>query len=271
MPDVNYMKQLAEQFEKGELKILGDEEHFEFACDQCGKCCRNRSDIILNPLDIFHLTLATGKTCKEVVDKYGECYLGPSSHLPLVRLRYREELDGQTTCYFLGRRDGKFFCRVHEHKPGVCRTYPLGKITAAAKDGGDPLLAPSFFLQEEDGTYCAGLKRAHAEHINQKVIDWVGGPERKRVSNIYGDIFSEFTKAYGKLFDKHKRFKRMDKVSQSVLVGALGKMLYLEYDDCKTDDEFLERFRFMMELAKEMCQQVQQDPKYIIKLMQKAG
>ena len=36
MPDVNYMKQLAEQFEKGELKILGDEEHFEFACDQCG-------------------------------------------------------------------------------------------------------------------------------------------------------------------------------------------------------------------------------------------
>jgi len=54
-------------------------------------------------------------------------------------------------------------------------------------------------------------------------------------------------------------------------VGALGKMLYLEYDDCKTDDEFLERFRFMMELAKEMCQQVQQDPKYIIKLMQKAG
>ena len=99
----------------------------------------------------------------------------------------------------------------------------------------------------------------------------MGGPERKRVSNIYGDIFSEFTKAYGKFFDKHKRFERMDKVSQSVLVGALGKMLYLEYDDCKTDDEFLERFRFMMELAKEMCQQVQQDPKYIIKLMQKAG
>ena len=179
MPDVNYMKQLAEQFEKGELKILGDEEHFEFACDQCGKCCRNRSDIILNPLDIFHLKLATGKTCKEVVDKYGECYLGPSSHLPLVRLRYREELDGQTTCYFLGRRDGKFFCRVHEHKPGVCRTYPLGKITAAAKDGGDPLLAPSFFLQEEDGTYCAGLKRAHAEHVKRSLIGWADRSARE--------------------------------------------------------------------------------------------
>lgn len=270
MPDVNYMMQLAEKFQNNELKILGDEERFEFACDQCGKCCRDREDILLNPLDIFHLTLATGKTSREIVNKYGECYLGPSSHLPLVRLKYREDLDGHTTCYFLGRRDGKFFCRVHEYKPGVCRTYPLGKITAASKDG-DPVLAPSYFLQDEGDVPCAGLRRAHKEHVTQKVIDWVGGPERKRVSNVYGDIFSEFTKQYGLFFDKSKKFERLDNASKAILVGALGKMLYLEYDDCKTDDEFLKRFRFMMELAKELCVQVQKDPKYLLKLAEKAS
>lgn len=270
MPDINYMKQLAEKLEKNELPILKDEDRFEFACDQCGKCCRDRSDIILNPLDIFHLTIATGKSCREVVDKYGECYLGPSSHLPLVRLKYREEPDGHTTCRFLGRKDGKFICRVHAYKPGVCRTYPLGKITAASKDG-DAVLAPSYFLQDEDDANCAGLRRAHREHITQKVIDWVGGSEQKRVSNLYGEIFSEFTKDYGKLFDKHKRFERLDMSSQATLIGAIGKMLYLEYDDCKTDEEFLSRFRFFMGLAKELCEQVIKDPKYFYKIVEQAG
>lgn len=44
MPDVEYMKRLAERFERGEVPFLEANDKFEFACDQCGKCCRDRSD-----------------------------------------------------------------------------------------------------------------------------------------------------------------------------------------------------------------------------------
>ena len=72
MPDVEYMKRLAEKLERGEVPFLGANDTFEFACDQCGKCCRDREDILLSPLDIFHLSKATGKTGKEILEKYGE-------------------------------------------------------------------------------------------------------------------------------------------------------------------------------------------------------
>ena len=32
---------------------IGTDEHFRFHCKQCGKCCINREDILLNPKDLY--------------------------------------------------------------------------------------------------------------------------------------------------------------------------------------------------------------------------
>ena len=100
MANQEYMKQLAEKFDKGEIKFLDENDEIEFTCEQCGKCCRNRDDIIISPFDLYHMVRATGKGPMEVTSKYGNLYIGHNSNLPIIQLRYREEPDGRTTCYF---------------------------------------------------------------------------------------------------------------------------------------------------------------------------
>lgn len=95
-------EELLEMVTNNTINPLQDEDTFIAGCKQCGKCCRNRNDIILNAFDVFHIAQATGKTMREVADKYGESYIGESSGMPLIVLKYRKDSFGDgTTCYFL--------------------------------------------------------------------------------------------------------------------------------------------------------------------------
>ena len=49
----DYKEILVEQYEKGLVPTITREQDFCFDCVQCGECCRNREDILLNPLDVF--------------------------------------------------------------------------------------------------------------------------------------------------------------------------------------------------------------------------
>lgn len=51
----NYKEKLMKMYVKRELPLLKRNEKFNFACVQCGECCRNRDDILLNPFDVFRL------------------------------------------------------------------------------------------------------------------------------------------------------------------------------------------------------------------------
>ena len=44
--------EIAENLDK--MKI-GVDDTFEFGCRACGKCCRNRTDIIVSPRDIYNI------------------------------------------------------------------------------------------------------------------------------------------------------------------------------------------------------------------------
>lgn len=265
MPDVEYMKRLAEKIEKGEIPFLEENDRFEFACDQCGKCCRDRSDIILSPLDVFHLSKATGMTGKQILDRYGDRYIGPQSSLPIVRLKYREEENGHTTCYFLGKKEGKYYCRVHEHKPTVCRTYPLGKLHAHKKDDENVCFKPKYFLQEYDPTSnCSGLKRSRREHIQQTMVDWVGGKEKMEIADKYSEIFYRFTAEYGKELKLEKIKKDASPISFEMFYGVLGRMIYTDYDDCLTDEQFLNKLEFNLGMALTLVKKVSENPNYLL-------
>ena len=76
-------------YENFEDMRIGVDESFQFHCNQCGKCCINREDILLNPKDLYNIAKHLGLTPEDVVEKYGETYLGGSSRLPIVRLKPR--------------------------------------------------------------------------------------------------------------------------------------------------------------------------------------
>lgn len=103
-----------------EQNCLGPDDTFEFGCDRCGKCCRNRNDILLNPIDVYRMAKYLKITPKELVGTYCERYQGETSRIVVVHLLPKEY---RKTCPFLGK-DG---CSIHEAKPTVCAIYPLGR------------------------------------------------------------------------------------------------------------------------------------------------
>lgn len=113
----NRLKEIIDNYDS--LKI-GIDEPFRFNCTQCGKCCINRDDILLNPKDLYNLGKELKMTPEDVVMTYCETYIGDSSRFPIVRLRPRGSIK---RCPLL--KDRK--CSVHKAKPTVCAMFPIGR------------------------------------------------------------------------------------------------------------------------------------------------
>ena len=63
------LQYIAEHFDE---MCIGTESRFRFHCNQCGKCCINREDILLNPKDLYNISKALGLTPQETVAQYCE-------------------------------------------------------------------------------------------------------------------------------------------------------------------------------------------------------
>ena len=70
---------------------------FAFSCDRCGRCGREREDVLLNPADLFRIAKFLNQTPSQVVEHYCECCIGPDSGLPLIRLKPKAY---RNTCHF---------------------------------------------------------------------------------------------------------------------------------------------------------------------------
>lgn len=264
------LEKLKEKLSKGELEFLTEYSEFVFACDQCGHCCRNRDDILLTPYDIYNLVKATGKTVDEILKKYGNLYIGDGSRLPIVQLRYREEPDGNTTCYFLGQKEGKHYCRVNAYKPGVCRTFPLGKLSGGEEHNNNTkIYSVKYFCQECDDPNCKGGIRANKENIKQRLIDWVGGPEKKRLMDKYSEIFSTFLIEYKNEFVDRKIEKKLDPLSRLLFFKYITDLIYFNYDFNVGDDEFLDNMNFNLQGVLSLVKDIEKDNDYIKKAVYK--
>ena len=100
---------------------------FKFHCTQCGKCCINREDILLNPLDLFRASKELGMTPLDFVEAYCETYLGESSRMPIVRILPRGSIK---RCPLM--KDRK--CLIHKSKPTVCAMFPIGRVLRIEAD-----------------------------------------------------------------------------------------------------------------------------------------
>lgn len=248
-------KDIRERIAEGDIPYIGDNDEFCFTCEQCGECCRNRGDILLNPIDVLRLCRTLQMDPVAFADKYGERYVGSETRLPLIRIDFRDTygLGGNvigTRCPFLSNRGGKYFCRVHEGKPFVCYAFPLGRISSSEDGRID-------FLIQDDGT-CTGARKAKREGIMQNVTAWVGGKEKV-------DLDREFYEAFNRLLDDIKSWINLKKLSEwqkgksreySAWLRTAGKILYEDIDISMTDREYIDHFkatvpRFMKVLCDE--------------------
>ena len=243
MAHVHYMEELVKKIEKGEMIFLDDDSEFVFSCKQCGKCCHDRNDILISPHDFFHMVKATGKEPEEVIERYTNVYVGASSHMTVMQLRYRNELNGHTTCYFLGKKDGKYYCRIQDHKPFVCRAYPLGRMTACNPKEQDPDTKTNrYFLQDFSDDHCIGEKNAKKDNIKQQVTDWLGGKEKKKCSEKYNNLFHQFYMKLFQVIDLKKMFCFPSLEIRTQYYNTMFFLFYLKYDFSGNDEDFLKQY-----------------------------
>lgn len=102
------------------MTLIGVDETFQFGCNQCGKCCINREDILCTPKDVFRISKKLGISTYDFIKRYCDTYLGDTTHMPVVRIVPH---DAAGHCPLLVNNK----CVVHECKPTVCAMYPIGR------------------------------------------------------------------------------------------------------------------------------------------------
>lgn len=118
------------------VEILETTDSFDFKCQQCGRCCMNREDIILNPFDVFNGARFLGITPKEFIDNNCKKTLGGTSKIPMLLLKTTD--NGFCPLLKLDVKDGgKFKCTINPAKPGTCSNHPLGVTWSTNKTTGE--------------------------------------------------------------------------------------------------------------------------------------
>jgi len=96
-----------------------------FSCGMCGECCRmNTTDsnlIIMSAPEVREIMAATGLSWDEVAEPYPDL-LEEDGVSYTFDWCIRRHPEGSRSCVFQGA-DNR--CTIYEHRPWICRTYPL--------------------------------------------------------------------------------------------------------------------------------------------------
>jgi len=219
MPHLDDLKYISENINK---MAIGLDDTFEFSCRRCGNCCRNRDDIILTSKDVYNIAKDLSRTPYEVIKGYCETYIGPSSGIPVARLKPR----GDMSCPLLFKND----CILHKAKPGICAIYPIGRYVL--RENTDDI-QPGDIL--EAGYLKMPVKCGKKHTIT--VRDWLG-----KFGIPVNDTF--FSLWHTTLVYLGSYFAKMVKQNTSGtllndLYEAVANVLYVNYD---TSKEFFPQF-----------------------------
>ena len=222
MSDQRY--EIIENFEK---YSIGLDDVFAFKCRSCGKCCRNREDIMLTSRDVYNIATALNLTHEQVIEKYCEVYIGRDSRIPIVRLMPRGV---NNVCPLLvGNR-----CSVHSLKPAVCAMFPIGRVIASEDApthmglGNNPNEIQYIF----NGATCGSRRK------KQTVRAWLdnfGIP-------VNDHFFIKWNATIFKLIAALSQYEGKDGITDramEMMWGGIFSALYINYD---TSKEFYPQF-----------------------------
>lgn len=132
---------------------IDSKSSFSFACRpgiSCFNACCSNLDLNLTPYDVLCLRSHLDLGSRSFLERYGKIVCAPDTAVPGVRLTMMQ--DYERSCPFVTPAG----CSVYPHRPGACRTYPVGRATSMTSDG----LQEKFFLIKEP--HCAGFKEEQA-------------------------------------------------------------------------------------------------------------
>lgn len=200
-------------------KLYGINDLVKADCGDCkgchACCCGMGQSIILDPLDVFRLTMGLGVSFEELLADKVELHVVDGMILPNLKMQGEEE-----ACTFL---NGEGRCSIHAFRPGICRLFPLGRYY---ENGSF-----QYFLQTHE---CKKENRAKV-----KVKKWIDTPEVKK----YEKFVLDWHNYLGKMEEcLEKEPEKAKKISMDIL-----KNFYLAPYD--TEQEFYPQFEERRELA----------------------
>ena len=212
-----------------ESMTIGLDDTFKFHCDQCGKCCTHREDIILSPMDIFKVAKELKMTPVEFYHEYCVFNIGEHTRMPIVRLASEGK---DTHCVLLKNHR----CSVHKVKPAVCAMFPLGRYMSFEKDDYNAESIDTskvkYLLQPPE---CGDESETHT------VREWLSGFDIK----LEDEAFVQWQKAISRFSNKFKELeKKQDMLTMMEIWFVVRVSLYLQYD---TSKEFLPQFNYNVE------------------------
>ena len=193
---------------------LGSDDTFRFHCTECGKCCKQREDILLTPYDLNRIARYLNIEVGQVIQEYCVWYVGKSSRLPVVAMNMQ---GAEQKCPFLECRK----CKIHAAKPTVCALFPLGRVGTSKDYSIRYILQPVHCGTDED---------------EQTVREWLAG---------YGlEESEEWFRAWQKtIIPLSQRINGyVDGLSERMInmIGeGLLNVLYVHYNN---DQDFMEQF-----------------------------
>lgn len=218
-----------ELFRDLESMTIGLDDTFKFHCDQCGKCCTHREDIILSPMDIFKMAKEMKMTPVEFYHEYCVFNIGEHTRMPIVRLASEGK---DTHCVLLKNHR----CSVHKVKPAVCAMFPLGRYMSFEKDDYNAEAIDTskvkYLLQPPE---CGDESETHT------VREWLSGFDIK----LEDEAFVQWQKAISRFSNKFKELeKKQDMLTMMEIWFVVRVSLYLQYD---TSKDFLPQFNYNVE------------------------
>ncbi len=214
-----------EMFQDIESMTIGLDDTFKFHCTQCGKCCRNREDIMLSAFDIFQMSRYLKMNPDEFFEKYCNWYIGDNSRFPIIRLN---SVSANKRCPLL--RNNK--CSVHAAKPAVCAMYPLGRYIAVNNEDTNH---PTFEGQEVK--YLLQPLDCGDESETHTVREWLEGFDIETEGEIFM-LWHKCILSFGESIRKLE--KELDIMTMLPIWNAIRLFLYLDYD---TEDDFMPQLK----------------------------
>lgn len=168
-------------------------EMFSFLCHKQISCfthCCRELELALTPYDMLRLRQATAMHSAELHDTYVIEELSSEDLFPRFYLTMVD--DGSASCVFVSGEG----CTIYQHRPGACRTYPLGRGTVRNGNG----LNYQFVLLHEP--HCRGF----AEKKLHTIKSFMDSQELEPF-NRFNDLLTRIT--------QHSKIKEGMRLSQA--------------------------------------------------------
>lgn len=159
------------------LARISPGEPFSFLCHRkidCFTHCCCHLELALTPYDILRLRQATGLSSSDLLEKYVIIEHEANDTFPRFYLAMID--DGKASCAFVTESG----CSIYEHRPGACRTYPMGRATVRTGH----VLEEFFVLLHEP--HCHGFR----EHTIQ-TIETFTKSQGLETYNKFNDLVAE--------------------------------------------------------------------------------